>query len=170
MGYGAELELYAKGNPEVRILVTSQNLPNHAPASFEVWALPPTMGDAVESLLKLYLGKERGKEVYDYIANTPLKGTVSSGYDVRLLADLFEELGVTRGLPESRLGLYEAILAKVHLPDGSAYPVDELCKAAWALWCDGERQFFPGYYISSDLLEPLRTEDRKVVRSLAGER
>jgi hypothetical protein len=152
------------------VLVTSQVLPADAGRTFETLRLPATVGDAILPLLRLFLGDARGDEVYGRVAGSPLLGAIRSGYDVRLLADLArEDAGLDR-LPDDRTGLYEAILAAARLPDGLPYPVDRLCKAAWRMWRDGERKLkADGTYLPADLLEPLRSEGNRVVRTLGGE-
>ena len=165
--HGNEIEFFAKGTPGVRVLVTSQALPADAGQTFKTLRLPAAVGDAMLPLLRLFLGAARGDQVYRRVKSSPLLGALRSGYDVRLLADLArEDAGLDR-LPNNRLGLYEAILDAVRLPDGSPYPVDRLSQAAWRMWCDGERKLKEAY-LSADLLDPLRGESNRVVRTLDG--
>jgi hypothetical protein len=73
-------------------------------------------------------------------------------------------------LPIDRLGLYQQILATIQMPNDSQFPEDDLCKAAWAMWRDGERNLEPGRHLNKPLLSPLTREDQKVLRVLAGQR
>ena len=170
IGHGAELDLYAQQATNVRPLVTSQGVPDYAPKVFAVWRLPQTITEAVAPLLKLYLGEERGHAVFAHIEQAPLRNDILSGYDVRLLADLVGSTGDLSAIPADRIGLYERILASLALPDRSAYPVADLCNAAWILWREGRRYFSleGDAAIAPDLLPPLLREDRKVIRALGG--
>ena len=159
--------LYARAAPSVRLLVTSQ-LPGSK--DFTNWHLPYTIQDEIEPLICLFLEPpERGQSTYARITDTPLLSAICSGYDVRLIADLVESRGDDVQLPADRLGLYELILAEIRMPDGSKFPEESLCKAAWTLWRDGERKFAAGQYLETDLLDVLTSENQKVLRILDGQ-
>ena len=163
----AELELYAKQANTTGVVVTSQTLPQTVLDTFQVWRLPDTITDAIKPLLTLYLGEEKSNSVENKI--TPaLRKDIQSGYDVRLLADLVEEQSETMTLPEGRIGLYDAILTHLHLPDGKPYPLAILAEETWKLWCQGVRKF-TREQLTDELLAPLiKDDDNKVVRSFDG--
>lgn len=170
VGYGRELELFAKETPAARVLVTSQVLPAYAPKAFEVLRLPATIREVIRPLLSLFLGKVRGDEIFGRVAGSSLFDSIQSGYDVRLLADLVTGGPDTGRLPDDRHGLYDAILAAVRMPDGSPYPLEQLCGAAWRMWRDDQRKLkADGTYLRTDLLEPLRDEGNRVLRTFDGE-
>ena len=161
-----EIELFARAAPSVRLLVTSQ-LPGST--YFTNWHLPRSIDDEIEPLLCLFLGQDKGKRLFDHIKPTSLLSAIRSGYDVRLIADLVEDKGEDVALPADRLGLYELILDAIRMPDGAAFPEESLCKAAWAMWRDGERKLEAGKHLDEDLLEPLTHENQKVLRILDGQ-
>lgn len=161
----AALEDYARTTPEVRILVTSQADP--AKPGFEVLRLPGTVEGLVGPLLALLLGSERGGAVLETVRPTPLWPELTSGYDVRLLADLAGRNGPVPDLPADRIGLYRTLLARLRYA-GDPYPEAELSRAAWAMWRDGVRRFDGTKYLTADLIEPLRHEEARVVRTIGG--
>jgi hypothetical protein len=131
--------------------------------------LPPTIDKVLRALLEEFLGKDDGTRIYQYIMSSPLSKAIRSGYDVRLLADLIERGVDPDELPKDRVGLYELILDSVSLSDGQVYPEDRLCRAAWELWREGERQLVPDEDLPRHLVEPLWREETKVLRALDGE-
>lgn len=161
----AALEDYARTSPEVRILVTSQGDP--VKPGFEVLRLPGSVEQLVGPLLALFLGPERSAAVLEAVRPTPLWDGLASGYDVRLLADLAGRDGPVPELPADRIVLYRALLARLQHA-GGAYPEAELSRAAWALWRDGVRRFDSTKYLTPDLIEPLRHDDARVVRTIGG--
>jgi hypothetical protein len=161
-----EIELFARSAPAVRLLVTSQ-LPGST--YFTNWHLPRTVQDEIKPLLCLFLGLKKGEQVFARIEPTPLLNAIRSGYDVRLIADLVADQGVDVVLPADRLGLYRLILDTIPMPDGSKFPEESLCKAAWAMWRDGQRKLDLGKHLDEDLLAPLIHEDQKVLRILDGQ-
>ena len=119
---------------------------------------PLTIQAATQPLLELYLGRERGVDAYRTNDGKPIAADMRSGYDVRLVAELFKSGAAPDALPRSRLELYDAMLATARNPDGSAYPTADLCHVAWTCWVDGRRDLRPGQNISAQLLEPLRRQ------------
>lgn len=167
VGRESEIELFAKEASSVRVLVTSQT--EYAARTFETLRLPTTIGVMVRPLLRLFLGNARGDQAYNQLAGSPLLDAIWSGYDIRLVADLAEDDAGIHDLPDSRLALYDSILNAVRMADGSPYPVERLCEAAWRMWRDGERKFKGDeVYLSRDLLEPLKAEGKRIVRTLDG--
>lgn len=162
------IELSARALHPVRVLVTSQALPAQHPKTFDILRLPPTIEHALQPLLEAFLGEERGRTTCNQLLGSPLAAEVRSGYDVRLLADLVAACESVPELPTDRIGLYDAILAAVALPDGSPYPVDQLCQAAWRMWRDGERRLVPDTHLAEHLCDSLLREHAKVLRTLDG--
>jgi hypothetical protein len=162
-----EIELFALSAPAARLLVTSQ-MPGGK--SFTNWRLPGTIHDDIEPLLCLFLGQATGEQVFARIKPTPLFDAILSGYDVRLIADLVEDRGPDLELPTDRPGLYQLILDTIRMPGGALFPEDILCKAAWAMWRDGERKLEADNHLDKDLLEPLIREGQKLLRIVDGQR
>jgi len=162
----AEIEQFARATPAVRLLVTSQ-----VPGSqfFTNWRLPNNIREEIKPLLCLFLGQDTGEYIFARIQSTPLRDAIRSGYDVRLIADLIEDQGRDVALPEDRLGLYQLVLDTIRMPDGSQFPEERLCQAAWLMWKEGARKLIPGENLDEDLLKPLIHEHQKVLRILEGQ-
>ena len=142
---GGAIQQFALRFPQVGMLVTSQVAPRADVAGlFEVWRLPDDIRAATGPLLDLYLGADRGGETFRALESSPIAGDIRSGYDVRLIADLVEAGTAPAALPQTRLGLYDAMLAAARNPDGSPYPVAGLCEVAWKSWVAGRRDLEPG--------------------------
>jgi len=161
-----EIELFARSAPMVRLLVTSQL---RGSEYFTNLHLPRSIGDEIKPLLCLFLGQEEGEQIFARIERTPLLNAIQSGYDVRLIADLVEDQGPDVALPGDRLGLYQLILDAIQMPTGNKFPEENLCKAAWAMWRDGERKLEVGKHLDKDLLILLIREHQKVLRILDGQ-
>jgi hypothetical protein len=168
IGYNKELEFFAHRNQFVRLLITSQAKPIEKSEQFKIYQLPNTLIEYLEPLLSLYLGNERGHEVAQHVVNSELITSVKSGYDIRLIADLVEDLKDLERLPKSQIGLYESILNQLVGVGGNEFPLSELCQIAWNLWRDGERKFKGCSDISTDIINPLREEGQKVIRTYDG--
>src|SRR5262249_25961146 len=84
------LAAFASQFPQVRFLVTSQAIRRRLAGEErgEVWELPADIGELRDGLLALWLGVENGAALGRRIVAEGLSGTVVSGYDLRLLADL----------------------------------------------------------------------------------
>ena len=157
---------FARRFPQVGMLVTSQAEPRaEAAGLYEVWRLPEDIRAATGSLLKLYLGPERGAEVRRRLEAAPIAADIRSGYDVRLVADLVAAGADPWKLPATRAELYDAMLK----PAGKDYAVAELCGVAWGAWVAGRRDLRPGDNIPAALLEPLKRSGVRVVRTQDGE-
>ena len=162
---GGAIHQFALRYPEVGLIVTSQNLPDTDTShSFEVWRLPASIERAITPLLHVWLEKDRADAVVAAVEASPIRQDIRSGYDVRLLADLVDGGAAPEDLPEARMGLYEAMLARAKQSDGSAYPLPELCKVTWTAWVAGERQFVAGDTIPRTLLDPLLAPGVRIVR------
>ena len=62
-----------------------------------------------------------------------LSGTVVSGYDLRLLADLASADPEHAALPPDRVSLYRAMLARATGPEGQPLRLDRLEQLAWTM-------------------------------------
>ena len=150
----------------IRTLVTSQYLPVQRPESFTVFQLPPTIRSMLRPMLEAFLGKTEGAEVYEYVVRSQTATAIHSGYDVRLLADLIDGGYRINDIPTERTALYSAVLDRIRLPDGSTYPEEELCQAAWEMWLHGERRVIPSRFLPMHLIAPLWLEQNKILRAL----
>lgn len=142
------------------LLVTSQGPPPPGTA-FEHWLLPDTIGDAVEPLLRLFMGDEEGGALFARLKDRPLLGEIRSGYDVRLLQRLAE--AGTETLPANRLGLYETMVMYAVGKDRTV--AGELAGDAWTIWLSGSRQFQPPA-IRKDLVSQLLGQDARILREV----
>lgn len=146
------------------LLVTSQGLPSNSQL-FECWQLPDRLADAVDPLLRMYLGDREGAKVYDAVASTPLFEEINSGFDVRLIETLHND-GVA-SLPEGRLGLYEALVSR--LCDGVDGIADRLYALAWTMWTENRRQF-DCVDLDSSLRQAILGDALGVSRQIEGEK
>lgn len=164
---GGAIQQFALRYPRVGLLVTSQTLPDtDAANTFEVWSLPSTIDAAVSPLLHAWLEKDRADAVAEAVAHSPISNDIRSGYDVRLLADLQEGSTDAVAIPETRMGLYEAMLSRVIAPSGNAYPSADLCQTTWQAWAEGRRQLERGTSIPGALLDPLLATGVRIVRHI----
>ena len=164
---GGAIPQFAVRYPQVGMLVTSQTLPDADTSHhFKIMRLPESIENAVAPLLRAWLGEERGQAIAEAVAGSRIRDDIRSGYDVRLLADLIEGGVAPAGLPENRMGLYEAMLAKATGDDSGAYPLADLCGIAWTAWSCGLRRLVLGDDIPAHLLEPLRAEGVRIMRAV----
>ena len=63
--------------------------------------------------LTLWLGAEKGAVLERRLVAEGVSEAISSGYDLRLVADLAADDPAGTALPDGRLGLYRAVLARV---------------------------------------------------------
>jgi len=108
------LAAFASQFAQTRLLVTSQAVPRSLAGDerWEVWELPEDIGKLRDRLLALWLGKEKGATLGRRIVAEGLSGTIVSGYDLRLLADLAAADPAHASLPGDRVTLYRAMLAR----------------------------------------------------------
>ena len=125
---------FARVFPQTRILATSQNNPSF---EFQLWRLPNHISDNAEALLQLWLGDKRANDLLERLLNTGLLSELQSGYDLRLIADLAREDPQNAPLPQSRIDLYRAVLARADLQSSGAF--DRLKKIAWSIFVEGRR-------------------------------
>jgi hypothetical protein len=105
------LATFASQFPQVRLLVTSQAIPQSLAGDerWEVWELPEDIGRLRDGLLTLWLGVENGAKLSGRIVAEGLSRTIVSGYDLRLLADLAAIDTEHAALPTDRVALYRAM-------------------------------------------------------------
>lgn len=148
------------------MLVTSQEA---AESPFEVWHLPRTITDHVDGLLDLYLGEQRGKDLGERLRNTGLVQNLRSGYDVRLVIELAENLSKVQDLPVDRLDLYRAAVVAAW-PEGDER-LELLQAAAWKLLSErgpneDKRRLTADLDAPGDLLEQLEAVRERSGRSI----
>ena len=159
---------FALRYPETGLVITSQVLPDQMNNIFQIWRLPDVITDVVDDLLKLYLGKKNGTEVFSDIKNSMILKDIRSGYDVRLLVDLIDGGTGIIDLPSNRIGLYDAMLAKISPTSSFQHFISDLCSLAWNLWMEGQRTFEPSSSISNEIFNALRMEDVKIIHTYDG--
>jgi hypothetical protein len=155
----------AAGSDRPGLLVTSQASPSLRADRFEEWKLPDTMANAVEPLLKLYLGEPEGADAYRRIGPS-LLAALKSGYDVRLIENLHRD-GVA-AFPDDRVGLYRTIIERLFAP-GDPVAEDKLYAFAWKLWLSGDRQF-PDAELDASVQQALAADRQSVTRLVDGDR
>lgn len=161
------IQQFALRYPDVGMFVTSQTLPDiDATQTFHIWRLPPSIESVTSQLLHAWLESNLAAATAKAISKSPIRRDIRSGYDVRLMADLVEGGIEPYELPETRMGLYEAMLAKTKQYDGTEYPLAELCEVSWKAWASGARHFLPGDTISRALVDPLLAQGVRVMRQV----
>jgi hypothetical protein len=159
-----EIETAAAASMTPGLLVTSQAMPGLRDP-FVCWSLPERLADAVEPLLKLYLGEDKGAMVFGRIARTPLLAEIKSGFDVRLVESL-HRAGVT-AFPEGRADLYRAIVDRLLPSDDQAQA--RLFAFAWNQWLEGRRDFADDQ-LDDAVKQALVADPMGVTRLIDGER
>jgi hypothetical protein len=152
---GQAVSAFAAEFPQTPLFVTSQEAGEEP---FEVWRLPRTIDDQVEGLLSLYLGSERGQVLKARLLEGGLLSYLRSGYDVRLVIDLFKADPAGATLPVDRIGLYRAAVADAW-PENDER-LETLEGAAWKLISkrgpnEDKRRLKPDDDAPKDLLEKL---------------
>jgi hypothetical protein len=141
--------------PATAVFVTSQEL---GELPFDVWHLPRTIAEHVDGLLTLYLGSQEGKALARSLRKTGLIQHLRSGYDVRLVIQLAEDLTDSTCLPSDRISLYRAVVTAAWPPGDDR--LDLLQAAAWKLISErgpneDKRRLKPEVDLPKDLLEAL---------------
>ena len=167
------LAAFARQFPQARLLVTSQALPRNLPGDerWEVWELPEDIGGLRDGLLALWLGAEKGAMLSRRIIAEGLSGTIVSGYDLRLLADLAAARSRAATLPVDRVGLYRAMLARASGPDGQPLRLEGLKQLAWTMMIQRRRRIVPDdeKALGVGTLNALEREGLRIVRSIGTE-
>jgi hypothetical protein len=167
------LAAFASQFPQVRLLVTSQAIPRSlaGDGQWEVWELPADIGELRDGLLTLWLGAEKGASLSRRIVAEGLSGTIVSGYDLRLLADLAAADPEHAVLPPDRISLYRAMLARASGPDGEPLRLDGLKQLAWTMVTQRRRRIVADdeKMLGIGTLKALEREGLRIVRSIGAE-
>jgi hypothetical protein len=160
----------------VRLLVTSQAVveerwDERRDARWEAWELPADIGGLRDGLLSLWLGKEKGEILARRIVAQGLSGTILSGYDLRLLADLAVADPGHEPLPADRIALYRAMLARASGPDGQPLRLEGLKRLAWTMVTQRRRRIVPDdeKTLGAGILPALEREGLRIVRAIGAE-
>ncbi|WP_132680154.1 hypothetical protein [Pseudomonas vancouverensis] len=148
------LAAFAHQYPRVRLLVTSQALPENE-SEWEIWRLPASITHMREGLLELWLGEDRARTLSKKIDDSGLADAINSGYDLRLLVDVSGSEVDRAVLPKDRVGLYRAMLTRVTSADGRPLQLENLKQLAWQLLCSRRR------HIDASGIDSLGSEDFK---------
>jgi hypothetical protein len=129
------LSAFAAQFSKTPLLVTSQATPLSLPGDlrWEVWELPDDIGKMRDGLLSMWLGEKKGLALSHSITAERLSGTIVSGYDLRLLADLAVTDPDSTYLPEDRVALYRAMLTRTIGADGQPLQLEGLKQLAWSM-------------------------------------
>lgn len=129
---------FARAYRMVRIIATSQL---GVTEGWEVWRLPTDISAQRSGLLRLpdWLGEEKGALLDQRLTTIPAQ-VITSGYDLRLVADLARDNPLQTKLPDGRVALYRAVLDKAVMPDGERIDLAPLRKLALALIVSGRRE------------------------------
>jgi len=155
------------------LLVTSQAIPRSLAGDqrWEVWELPEDIGGLRDGLLALWLGDEKGTILSRRIVAEGLSGTVVSGYDLRLLADLADADPAHVPLPTDRVALYRAMLERASGPDGEPLRLDRLKQVAWTMVTQRRRRIVAEdeKELDAGTLPALEREGLRIVRPIGAE-
>lgn len=163
----AFIHSFADKNRDIPILVTSQARPKDD--VFTVLRLPKTITSSMQDLMHLYLGAEQGELLFEAVVNCPeLHETIESGYDMRLLIELFQEANNIQDIPGNRLELYEAAISRLQRADGRPLPKTELFKLAWDMWKSSKRTVTSND-VSPETFSILSDDQNRMFRTLQGE-
>jgi hypothetical protein len=160
------LSAFARQFHQVPLLVTSQAAGDEG---WEIWHLPEDVSELRDSLLVLWLGREIGRLLSHRIAAEGLSQTISSGYDLRLIADLAGADAEHTPLPSDRVELYRAMLAQVLGPNGQPIRLEGLKRLAWTMVIERRREIVSDdeKLLGSGILHALAKEGVRIVRSVA---
>ena len=167
------LAAFASQFPQVRLLVTSQAIPRSLAGDerWEVWELPWDVAELRDGLLALWLGAEKGAALIRRIVAEGLSGTIVSGYDLRLLADLAGADPEHAPLPPDRIALYRAMLARASGADGQPLRLEGLKQLAWTMVMQRRRRIVPDdeKLLGVGTLSALEREGLRIVRPIGPE-
>jgi hypothetical protein len=167
------LAAFARQFPQVRLLVTSQALPQSLAGDegWEIWELPTDIGELRDALLALWLGQEKGAILTHRIEVEGLSATIRSGYDLRLLAELAAADPEHAPLPSDRIALYREMLARASGPDGQPLQLEGLEQLAWTMVTQRRRRMVPDdeKMLGVGTLRALEREGVRIVRSIGAE-
>jgi len=133
----ASLTAFARQFPKVRLLVTSQT---RGGDGWQVWQLPQDVTGLRDGLLAMWLGPEQGAALSRRILSEGLADSITSGYDLRLVADLAGKDPEQAVLPADRIGLYRAMLSRATDATGAPLRLDALQGLAWKMVTQRRRE------------------------------
>jgi hypothetical protein len=128
---------FARQYTQVRIMATSQT---DVGEGWDLWRLPADVNEQRAVLLRLWLGNEAGAVLEERLASDQ-SVAITSGYDLRLVADLAFHNPVGTPLPHGRSGLYRAVLRRATRGDGEPLDLLPLRRLAAKLIVEGRREF-----------------------------
>jgi hypothetical protein len=155
------ISIFARQYPQVRMIATSQS---EAGDGWSTWRLPSDIAELQEALLTLWLGREAG-EALDERLTANREVVIASGYDLRLVADLTRLDPTRTPIPETRIGLYVAVLGRA-LPRGEAIDLLPLRRLALQMLLGGRREFTieEGRALGDGVAEALSRDGVRVIR------
>ncbi len=133
----ASLAAFARQFPMVRLLVTSQTA---APEGWNGWRLPQDVAELRTGLLELWLGRHGAQMLDARIEAAGIGAVITSGYDLRLIAELVQDDPAAAPLPADRMGLYRAALARATDAAGEPLRLESLKQVAWAMMVARRRE------------------------------
>jgi hypothetical protein len=135
---------------------------------WEIWELPPDIEGLRDGLLALWLGEEKGTVLARRIVAERLSGSIVSGYDLRLLADLATADPEHEALPADRIALYRAMLARAKGPDGQYLRLEGLKQLGWTMVTQRRRKIVldDEKVLGASTLQELEREGLRIVRPI----
>jgi hypothetical protein len=142
-------------HPSVGCIITSQSSP---PRNFgDTAVLPEIKGTFAQSL---FMAMSKGdNERKRGVLNNEIWDEVKSGFDVKLLATLYEK---DLAFPKTRIELFAASLHAAYDKFSITSVPPSIFRLAWKMWCGGLRAFRTGSELPLSDVQPL-IEDRLVV-------
>jgi ligand-binding sensor domain-containing protein len=168
------LDAFASQFRKARLLVTSQADTKRliGDERWELWELPEDISSLRDKLLVKWLGPWKGRALARRIVAEDLSGTIVSGYDLRLLADLVDKADPAHiPLPSDRVTLYRTILARAKGSDGQPLRLDRLKRLAWTMVTQGRRPIVPDdeKMLDAGTLNELARDGLRIVRPVGKE-
>ena len=153
---------FARQYAHVKLIATSQL---EAGDGWDLWRLPAHIGEQRAALLRLWLGDEAGAVLEGRLA-ADRSIAITSGYDLRLVADLARNDPAGTPLPDGRIGLYRTALGKATRGDGEPLDLLPLRRLAAKLIVEGRREFSlgEGQALGADVAAILSSDAVRVIR------
>jgi hypothetical protein len=166
------LTAFANQFPKTRLLVTSQAIPQSLTGheQWEQWELPGDIAELRDRLLAIWLGDEKGAVLASRIVENNLSGTIVSGYDLRLLADLAAADPENAPLPDDRVKLYRTMLERAKGPEGETLRPERLEELAWTMVMEQRRRIVQDdeKMLDAGTLREVAKEGLRILRPIAG--
>jgi len=153
---------FARQYGQVKLIATSQS---DAGEGWDLWRLPADVGEQRAALLRLWLGDEAGAVLERRLASDR-SVPITSGYDLRLVADLARNDPAGTPMPDGRIGLYRAVLGKATRGAGEPLDLFPLRRLAAKLIVDGRREISldEGQALGEDVAAILSSDGVRVMR------